>query len=328
MDRRRYTFVTVGFCGERGLLKLQARSMRLYCPTGLIEEIIIVDNSPPPVSNGWYESVMYQYGKLAEFVRFIPGSRLFQTTSDTSGWWIQQVLKIKVSEIVGSDRYVLLDAKNHLINPLNRDFLEIGTGQPRINGHSFINDPMRDFLDCTLKYLGVDPAPHLEWFTRTTTPFTMLTREARELARYLDHREGDRIILAFQERKLTEFFLYSGFLLSKGLLNSIYELNQPHSAQIWGETADLVGCEKAIQKAERSQSPFMAVHTKAIASMDKRSRLAIAKFWHARGLFPLVSDGVRFLRDPNRSHQFYGGRVVPWPIAPFFGGTLLSAMRQ
>jgi Family of unknown function (DUF6492) len=315
MNRRRYTFVTVGFRGECGLLNLQARSMRLYCPTDLIEEIIIIDNTPPPVSIEWRERVLCQYGELAEFARFIPRDSFIQNTSDTSGWWIQQVLKLKVSEIVRSDRYVLLDAKNHLIHPLSIDFLETSTGQPRINGHSFANDPMLTFLECTLRYLGVDPAPHLQWFTRTTTPFTMLTREAGELAQYLNRREGDRIILSFQEKKLTEFFLYSGFLLSKGMLNSIYELNQPHSAQIWGETLDQGRCAETIRDAQASNSPFMAVHSKAIARMDRKSKTAIAKFWHERGLFPSVSDGVRFLNDPNRTIQSYEGRILPWPLA-------------
>jgi hypothetical protein len=319
MDRRRYTFVTVGFAGESGLLSLQARSMRLYCPTELTEEIIVVDNSIPPVSSGWQDRLLHQYGHLAELVRFVQGVRLIGIADDTAGWWAQQVLKIRVSEIIRSERYVLLDAKNHLISPLKRDFLETVAGQPRINGHSFIKDPMRSFLECTLRYLGVDPNPHLEWFTRTTTPFTMLTREARDLARYLNEREGDRIILAFQEKKLTEFFLYSGFLLSKGWLTNLYELTQPHSAQIWGETADWVGCAEGIRKAKGSDSPFMAVHSKAMKGMDRNGRAVVAKFWHTRRLFPSAADGIRFLRDPNRTYQSYHGRVVPWPFARLFG---------
>lgn len=315
MSQRKYTFVTVGFRGESGLLNLQARSMRLYCPADLVEEIVIIDNSLPLDSDDWQDKALHQYGELAEFVRFVPASKLIGTVTDTDGWWTQQVLKIKVSEVIRSERYVLLDAKNHLIRPLKRDFLETVAGQPRINGHSFTEDPMRSFLECTLRYLGIDPSPHLEWFTRTTTPFTMLTTEARNLARFLDEREGNRIILAFQEQKLTEFFLYSGFLVSKGVLASAYEFNQPHCVQLWGETADEAGCLATVAKAERSECPFMAVHSKALARMDRNGREAIAKFWHARGLFPSVSHGVRFIRDPNRTFQFFDGRVVRWPLA-------------
>jgi len=288
--------------------------MRLYCPPELIEEIIIIDNSLAAV-DGWQENVLHQYGELAKLVRFVPCVQLIPILTDTQGWWTQQVLKIIVAGIIRSDRYVLLDAKNHLVSPLTRDFLETSTGQPRINGHSFLADPMRNFLECTLRYLRVDPVPHLEWFTRTTTPFTMLTHEACDLAAYLAEREGDRIALAFQEKKLTEFFLYSGFLLSKGVLADLYELTQPHCAQIWGDTADEAGCTEAIRKAERSDCPFMAVHSKAITNMNKSSRATVASFWSTRGLFASAVDAIRFLSDPNRTFQSYDGRVVRWPFA-------------
>ena len=268
-------------------------------------------------------------GNGAELVRFVPGARLIGIISDKGGWWTQQLLKIRVSEIIRSERYVLLDSKNHLISPLRRDFLETMSGQARINGHSFIDDPMRNYLECTLRYLGIDPGPHLEWFTRTTTPFTMLTRQARELAGYLDGREGNRIVDVFQEKKLTEFFLYSGFLVSKGLLTNEYELNQPHCQQIWGETADQTGCAAAVEKAERSDCPFLAVHSKAIARMDRKSRATIAKFWHSRGLFRSVRDGMRFLASPNRTYQSCDGWVLPWPFAFLLAGrSTASATRQ
>jgi hypothetical protein len=44
MDAR-YTFVTVVFEQEYHLLLLQARSMRMHCPTSLVNAIIVIDNS-------------------------------------------------------------------------------------------------------------------------------------------------------------------------------------------------------------------------------------------------------------------------------------------
>jgi hypothetical protein len=170
--------------------------------------------------------------------------------------WTQQVLKIKVAEVIPSELYVLLDAKNHLISELGRDFLETAAGLPRINGHSFIeHQSMRDFLERTLAYLGVDPVPHLNWFPRTHTPFTMLTSEARDLVRYLEDREGKPFASVVLERELTEFFLYSGFLVSKGILKSAYDFTQPQCAQLWGETVNEAGCAEEIRKAERTGCP-------------------------------------------------------------------------
>jgi hypothetical protein len=141
----------------------------------------------------------------------------------------------------------------------------------------------------------------------------MLASEACDLVRYIEDREGKPFASAFLEKKMTEFFLYSGFLESKGILKSSYDVNQQHNAAVWAEKADAAGCAEVIRKAETLGCAFMAVHSRAIAKMDERGRAIVAEFWHARGLFPSVNDGIRFLRDPNRTYQNCKGRVFPWP---------------
>jgi hypothetical protein len=107
--------------------------MRLYCPPELIDEIIIVDNTSPG-SGKWRDDLLRHYGSLACFVRIVPAANIAVMPASTGGWYTQQVLKIKVAETIRSDRYVVLDAKSHLIRRLGREFLETPTGQPRMNG--------------------------------------------------------------------------------------------------------------------------------------------------------------------------------------------------
>jgi hypothetical protein len=288
--------------------------MRLYCPPELIHEIIIVDNSAS-TSRSWQEELLYHYGSLACFVRIVQAASIAVMPADVHGWYTQQVLKIKVSETIRSDRYIVLDAKNHLIKPLNRGFLETPKGQPRINGKPYINHPMRDFLERTVEYFGLDPQEHVKWFTRTHPPFTILTDEACELVRHIEQKEARPFASAFLDRKLSEFFLYSGFLVSKGTLRKIYDFTQEEEPQVWPGNADEQGCAKAIQKASQTESPFMTVHRRALANMDKNGRRLLAEFWYSRGLFASRKDGIRFLRDPNRSYQNHEGRVVSWPVS-------------
>lgn len=310
---RRYSFVTIGFEGDAGLLRLQARSMRLFCPRELVEEIIIVDNSSPG-SKKWQDGLLKQYGNLAGFVRIVPAAHI-AVMNGAHGWFSQQVLKIKVAEVVCSDRYVVLDSKNHLITHLGLEFLETSVGQPRINGHSYVDQPMREFLERTLEYLGLDPQDHIEWFTRTTTPFTLLTNEVHELVRYVEQKEAKPFAPAFLDRKLSEFFLYAGFLVAKGTLLKTYDLTQVHDPQIWPKTADVEGCTDAIRRASQIGSPFMTIHRQAIPVMKKEGKQVMGEFWRARGLFASAKDGVRFLSDPNRCHQDSDGHVVSWPLA-------------
>ena len=311
---RRYTFVTVAYDAEAGLLQLQARSMRLYCPADLIEEIILIDNGLPS-SKRWLADLLRQYGDLAPLVRIIPAAKLADVPVGTHGWFKQQVLKVAVASTVRSDRYVVLDAKNHLIRKLHRDFLETPTGLPRINGYSYTAHPMREFLERTLTYFNIDPESHIAWFIRTHTPFTFISTEALDLVRYMEDREGRSFVPVFLEKSLSEFFLYSAFLMSKGILDTSYEFTQPHSTEIWGEKANQKGCTEAVGKAEADGATFLAVHRRATEKIDEPGRKVVAEYWHARGLFPSVSDGIRFLRNPNRAHQATDGRVFSWPLS-------------
>lgn len=289
--------------------------MRLFCPPELIEEIILVDNSSPGASRNWHNDMLWQFGDLANLVRIVPAEEVGWIPTGTHGWFSQQILKISVSEIIRSDRYLVLDAKNHLTAPLNRSFLESSSGQPLLNGISYINHPMQEFLERTLAYLELDPKAHMNWFTRTDTPFTMLANECRELMRRVTLKENRPFASVFLDRKLSEFFLYAGFLVSKGTLWQMYQRTEEREPQVWPENANVESCAAAIRKAARTGSPFMTIHRRAMARLDDEARNQIAVFWHSRGLFASVKNGVRFLNDPNRAYQHCDGSVVAFPFS-------------
>lgn len=311
---RRYTFVTVCFERDIGLLQLQARSMRMFCPADLIGEIIIVDNSTL-ASVGWQDKVLHQYGDLARFVRVLSAGQIVELPPGTDGWYTQQILKVKVAAFVRTDRFVLLDSKDHLVRNIDRQFLETASGNPRTNGYSYADQPMREFLERTLIYLGLDVSMHVKWFTRTTTPFIMLRDEATKMVEYIERRESKAFANVFLEKGLSEFFLYSGYLALQQKLFEVYDITQPNGPTVWVDNADEAGCRDIIGKVERSRSPFMAVHRKAIAKMKSSGRKVIAEYWHELNMFPTMKDGVRFLQDPNGSHQEADGRVHPLPIS-------------
>jgi hypothetical protein len=174
---------------------------------------------------------------------------------------------------------------------------------------------MREFLERTVEYFGLDPQEEVKWFTRTHPPFTILTDEACELVRHVEQKEATPFASVFLDRKLSEFFLYSGFLVSKGTLRRIYDFTQAEDPQVWPGNANEHGCAEAIRNANQTGCPFMTVHRRALAKMDKKGQRLMTEFWHARGLFASAKDGVRFLRDPNRCYQSHDGRVVSWPLS-------------
>jgi hypothetical protein len=296
----KYTILTVAHAIDRGLLSLQARSMALYCPLDLVHEVLIIENFDEGEEADWRPGLVVDYGPLASRVRFVPAGEVSHINARHQGWWKQQVLKIAAAEVISSPRYLVLDAKNHLFRPLDRGFLENRQGKPLLNGYGFEKHSLRDALIRTLTYLNVDPAPFIPRFTRTSTPFLMLTDVSREIVAYIEGREDRPFADAFLDRRLTEFFLYAGYLQSRGLLDAAYDMSQPYCAQVWAHSAGLHGVREALGKAANPQGgPFLSVHRGALIDMDTSTRKLLAGFWFAAGLFRSLEAGVRFSHDPN-----------------------------
>jgi len=138
MHDRSYTFVTVVYEKEYEFLALQARSMRKYCPRALVFAIIVIDNGRKPLRPSLRDRLLAEYGDLAERVRFVRATEI-SANLVRSGWWNQQVLKLLVARLVQSERYVILDAKNHLVFDLKADFLESKDGRAAIEYQDWNN---------------------------------------------------------------------------------------------------------------------------------------------------------------------------------------------
>ena len=293
--RRQYTFLTVAHAADSPLLHLQARSMRLYAPPALVHEVIVVENFDEGARLAWRDSLRGEYGHMAGAVRFVPAPALARMPG-SSGWWSQQVVKLVASRIVATERYVVLDAKNHLVGPLTREFVEEPvSGRARLNGYAMAGHPLEPALKRVLTYLGEPYQQHLGWFPRTSTPFTIHTSRARDLIEYVERLEGRPFAACLLDRRLTEFFLYSGFLLKGGELWRCYQFDQPGTAQLRAGCADDKGVAAFAEKVRRSRSPFVAVHRNAIPELSEAGQRRLASLWADRGLFPTPAAAAALL---------------------------------
>jgi hypothetical protein len=297
MDRK-YTFVTVVFEDDYPLLSLQARSMGRYCPSCLIDSIIIIDNSNRALSLRWKSRLLIGYGRLANFVKFVNAceiARIPPSSSGLIGWWSQQVLKLMVSRIIDSSRYIVLDAKSHLVYTLQRDFLESSDGRACIPLYAYDRDhPLRPDLERVFAYLGLDLESHVHNFTPCTPPFIMYTNIVQALIDHFTTQEGKPFEHILIQNELPEFFLYTGYIIQSGIkLNDLYFFHKVESPIIW--MPDVNGCTQAVLTATTQQSPFFGIHRHAILKMSANSRRTIANFWTHRELFTSNISANRFL---------------------------------
>jgi hypothetical protein len=300
---RKYSFVTVVYEVDFDLLALQARSMQRYCPEKMIDSIVVIDNSLHPLPRDKKLRLITEYGRFAKFVRILRAEEIARIP-ETNGWTAQQILKLMVATHVQTERYVVLDAKNHFVFNLTPEFLEAPDGRVRIDVHSYKGHLMCDHLVNALSYLGVYSDDCLNTFTTTGTPFVMYTDIARRLIHDISEKEHAQFETVFVRNRLTEFFLYTGYIMQSGIsVKSLYDFRQGVCPGVWPNHADEKGCTSQIAHSNESQTPLFGVHSQAIAALGKRERNLIAGFWFNRGLFETKDAANLFLLTFRRRYM-------------------------
>ncbi len=286
-----YTFVTVAHADDGWLLRLQARSMRLHLAPLLIDEIVVVENFDGGRPLAWRDRLLIEYGHLADRVRFVPSEAL-GAIPRAAGWWTQQVLKLLVYRIVVSRRYVVLDAKNHLVRLLQGSFLEGNDGRMLARRYDYRLHPLRHFLERTLLFCQVPAEAHLGWFMQAGTPFTIDRADAREAIDLVETITGKRFAEGFIEARITEFFLLAASLVRRGVLEDRYDFSQIACPVVWGGMAEPAALLSVIRQAEDGCSPIFAVHRRVIPTLDRVSREILGRFWVRHGLFGSEEEAV------------------------------------
>ncbi|HEY8590570.1 MAG TPA: DUF6492 family protein [Naasia sp.] len=297
------TFVTVVYEAEFPLLRLQARSMARFLSMEQVRDILVLDNSAKGMPQSERAALMDEYGRLAPRVTVLRPDEVCRTPRGV-GWSVQQVLKLAVAARVRTAAYLVLDAKNHFVAPLPTDFFSTADGRLRIPAYSFERHPLRRDLERVLAYLGLDPAPHVARFTATVTPFVLDTGRVRALIADVEARSGRSFAAEFLAHDLTEFFLYSGWIVARGdRLDDVFDLSLPQLPVVWPRAATGEGVRAAVELAEQRKSPLFAVHRRALATLTDEGIGALSVYWTSSGLFGSPEEATAFIADFRRASE-------------------------
>jgi hypothetical protein len=303
------TFVSVVFEAEYLLLQLQARSMSRYLRPELVGGIFVIDNSARGMPEATRSRLLEDYGVLSESVQVLRPDEICEVPG-TIGWRSQQILKLGVADLVKTERYVVLDAKNHLVRPLERSLFEAPDGRARVNAHSYENHPFRPALERTFGYFGADPGDYLGQFTATVTPFVLDRDVVGAMVRDIEATAGCPFGQEFVDRELTEFLLYSGWLVTRGgkRLTDHFELQQVPHPVVWPRAAHGAGVAAEIHQSHHGAGPFFSVHRRALARLDVDGRELLAEFWASADLFESAGEALRFMSEFDRAFKRAGLR--------------------
>jgi hypothetical protein len=305
------TFVTVTYRAEDTLQLLQARSLALYARPEDVAAVIVVDNGSPRLSRGGQRRLRAAYGPLADRVRIVPRAELGSEVA-SSGWMSQQVVKLAVHRLVETPTYVLLDAKNHLIRPVAvGDFLA-DDGRARTGFQSYRSHPLLPRLQRVLEYLELDEAA-IDRFPPTSTPFVMHRDATAALIADVEQSSGRPFAEEFVGADLTEFPLYSAWLLRRdGGWDQTYVDEAIQAPTVWGGTATRAGVDAAIAEARRWDAPAFGVHRRALQRLDGDGLAALSAFLTERRL---VSGPAEFRSLRRTFRRQYGTEILRARVA-------------
>ncbi len=209
-----------------------------------------------------------------------------------SGWWTQQAPKRLVSRTVAYRRHVVLDAKNHLVRPLRRDFLKATDGRMLARRYDYRRHPLRHVLERTLSFCGLPLEPHVGWFMQAGTPLTIDRADAREVIGVLEAGAGRRFAEALTELTMTEFLVIAAHLVQRGVLEERYDFSQVACPVVGDGPALPAAVLSATRDAEESCAPIFVVHRSVIPKLDDMSREVLGRFWTRHRLFGSTGDAV------------------------------------
>jgi Family of unknown function (DUF6492) len=307
VGREPFTFVTVAFESELDLLLLQARSFATYVDADLVDCVLVIDNTARGMRPGFLERLTGEYGTFGDKMTTVRPADICAVPA-AIGWRTQQVLKLEIARRVTSKRYVVLDAKNHFVAPPGRTFFQSADGRPRGTAYSYETHPMRSALEHTLAYMDLDPEPYVTRYTATVTPFVIDTAVARDLIAHIENESGRPFAVEFIDNDLSEFFLYTAWLLSRGqLIDDVSALDRISCATVWPRGATCDAMRAAVSTTVRTSAPVFSVHRTALAALDAEAAEVLIGFWTEAHLFASTEAARAFL-DSARSQVIHAER--------------------
>lgn len=296
--------LTVTFEGDLGSFALQARSVaRFFDPTLLNKFMVVWNSAAAPASLLTVISSLPEW--LSQRVEVVLRHQICQTQSRAKGWQVQQVIKLKMLSLCEMPLVLVLDAKNHLINPVSREDLFSQSGLPFVSPVNYeAKHAFRALLEGGFSYFGVELSQELlELGLPTTTPYMMYRDIALRLIQDIERRERKEFSYSFLEGALkhrsTEFLLYyayCAFLYPS--IDDIYQFNKGGTVTFFKSSPrDQKGIEMQIRRAFLPTTKFFAVHRVRMPNLCEAEIDAFSKLWAERGLFESEAAALDYIQS-------------------------------
>jgi len=265
--------ITVAFREELPVLKLQAKSIELYCQDLDIGNIIVVVNDdnldPSELDRSWW-------GQLSDRVVFVH-RRAWNIDYAENGWLTQQLLKILATGMGKGEWSIVLDAKTIFVRPVKNLAQRPVVGDLQIDS---VFGPSRQIVN---NLFNIDLQRQLG---PGGVPFIFNNQLVQEMISEVEKLTNcSSFSKWFQDQgMITEFILYSGYVVYKfGSYNTMY--NTDTSIEI--SPCNLCHSEVAIfdrKFAEMADTHTVSVHRRAWSQLSNEQQSKYTNFLKSRGI--------------------------------------------
>lgn len=284
--------VTVVFKQELTYLKTQAKSIELYTNSPDINSIIVVVNDSidvlESIDTAWYGINSHKV-KLIHYSELIAKSELL-LWSTQDGWETQQICKLLAASTSTVDWNMIIDAKTffvcpliltNIINPDNKAF-----SNPTRISHYFVNE--RDFIQ---QYFNIQF--NNNYIGPGGVPFLIHTSTVNSMINYIKLRENTSLTEFFFKNPMTEFLLYSGYVLHLNTdYTTLYQTRYVNAYKLhhiadW-QYAEFDSILQSIAMA--SNTLTISLHRRAYPELSNEQKIKWCELLYNKGLIDSVED--------------------------------------
>ena len=264
--------ISVVFREELSVLKLQAKSIELYCQDLDIGNIIVVVNDDhldlSELDRSWW-------GRFSDRVVFVH-RKTWNIDYAENGWLTQQLLKMLATGVGTSEWSIVLDAKTIFVRPVKNLAEKPVVGRlPIVSVFSVSQQRVSDLFKIEL----------LDQLGPGGVPFIFNNQLVQDLISDVEKLTGCSFGQWFQDQgMITEFILYSGYVLYKfGSYDTIYNTKDLRDIT----TCNLCHSEVASfdrKFAEMQTTDTVSIHRRAWSQLSAEQQLKYTDFLSSRGI--------------------------------------------
>lgn len=214
---------------------------------------------------------------LFKSTRVIQWNDLFPNEERT-GFYDQQIIKIELARHLRTPWYLLLDAKNHFVNPSSMDdFSPNGTPvSPRTRTNAY----WEPYLADSLTSLDLDAEKYSSEHLPSITPYMIHRDSACSLLEYLE----EKYRLPWPQAMLktgraTEFLLYFANLVRLDRLSLYVDRPLPVRTLFTSWPQDPIMAESFIQDTIDNKVPLLGLHRARIPQLSTSQRQLLHTAW-------------------------------------------------